>query len=302
MRIGVSFPHHAIGPDPVAIRDWAQAADDLGIDHIIVYEHIILPDPALHLDESFRYTTQTVVHEPLTLCSYLAAATRRIGLQTGILVMPLHETVIVGKQVAEVDVLSGRRVRLGVGVGWMEFEFGALGRDFHSRGARLEEQMASLRALWTAPSVTFRGREHHIDGAGINPLPVQRPVPVWVGGKVRATVRRAAQYGDGWIVAGDYLAGPPDDDARQMLDWLHDEEASAGRPVGSLGVQGVCSIGQKIEAEWAERAEARRQFGATDVLVDTGVSARTHDASLNTPVAQIKALRRIREVLGPLRH
>src|SRR6266852_36172 len=170
MRIGVSFPHHAIGPDPAAIRDWAQAADDLGIDHLIVYEHIILPDQALHPDETFRYTHETVLHEPLTLCSYLAAVTRRVGLQTGILVLPLHETVIVGKQLAEVDVLSGGRLRLGVGVGWLEFEFAALGRDFHSRGARMDEQIALLRGLWTGPSVTFHGREHHIEGAGINPF------------------------------------------------------------------------------------------------------------------------------------
>src|SRR5262249_33930812 len=151
--------------------------------------------------------------EPLTLCGYLAAVTRRVGLQTGILVLPLHETVVVAKQLAEVDFLSGGRLGIGVGVGWLEFEFPALGRDFHSRGARMDEQMALLRGLWTGPSVTFHGREHHIEGAGINPLPIQRRLPVWVGGKVRATVRRAAQYGDGWIVAGDYLGKPPDDDA-----------------------------------------------------------------------------------------
>jgi probable F420-dependent oxidoreductase len=301
MRIGVSFPHHAMGLDPAAVRDWAQAADDLGIGHLIVYEHIILPDQALHPDEAFRYTHDTVLHEPLTPCSYPAAVTQRVGLQTGILVLPLHETVIVGKQLAEVDVLSAGRLRIGVGVGWLEFEFSALGRDFRSRGARMDEQIALLRGLWTGPSVTFHGREHHIGGAGINPLPVQRRLPVWVAGKVRATVRRAARYGDGWIVAGDYLRKPPDDDARQMMDWLHEEEDAAGRPVGSLGVQGVFSIGQKTEAEWAAGAEAWRQFGATDVLIDTGVSALSRDASLNTPGAQINALRRISDVLEPLR-
>jgi probable F420-dependent oxidoreductase len=299
MRIGVSFPHHAIGLDPLAIRDWAQAAEDLGFDHLVVYEHVIGPDPAIHPDQAFRYTNQVVWHEPLVLCGFLAAATRRVGLQTGILVLPLRDTVVVAKQAAEVDVLSGGRLRLGVGVGWMEFEFAALGRDFHARGARLDEQMVLLRALWTDPAVTFHGREHHIAGAGINPLPVQRPIPLWVGGKVRAAARRAARLGDGWIVPGTYLERPPDDAARQMLAWLREAATEAGRPAEALGVQGAFSIGRVPEAEWAARAEAWRQFGATALLVDTGATGGSRDRSLDAFDGQMQALRRIRDVLEP---
>jgi len=149
------------------------------------------------------------------LCGFIAAATRRIGLQTAVIVAPLHERVILAKQAAEVDVQSGGRLRLGVGVGWMEFEFEALGRSFHTRGARLDEQMALTRALWSRQSVTYHGHEHHIDGAGFNPLPVQQPIPMWVGGGVRASVRRAARLGDGCLLPGRYMGQLPDADALQ---------------------------------------------------------------------------------------
>jgi probable F420-dependent oxidoreductase len=182
--------------------------------------------------------------------------TRRIGLQTGVLLLPLRDTVITAKQAAEVDVLSGGRLRLGVGVGHMAFEFVALGRSFEKRGRRLDEQMVLLRALWTRESVSFDGREHHIDGAGLNPLPVQRPIPLWVAGGVRASVRRAAHLGDGWILPGTYVGQPPDDSARQLRDWLREEEAAAGRPQGSVGIQGVSTIVRTSEADWAAHGQA----------------------------------------------
>ena len=300
MQIGIAFPHHAIGMDPVVIRDWAQAAEDLGFDRLIIYEHVLLPDAQAHPTRVFRYTNRTVLHEPLVLCGFLAAATRRIGLQTGVIVAPLHQTIILAKQAAEVDVLSGGRLRLGVGVGWMEFEFEALGRSFHNRGARLDEQMALMRALWTSDSVTFHGHEHHIDGAGLNPLPVQQPIPLWVGGGVRASVRRAARLGDGWIVPGSYMGQLPDANALQALDWLRAEEAAAARPAGSVGVQGVMTIGRTFEAEWAAIADEWKRFGATDLLVDTGVTSLGRDESLDTAAAQLKALARIKEALGPV--
>jgi probable F420-dependent oxidoreductase len=298
MHVGVSFPHHAIGSDPTALCDWAQACEDLGFDQVIVYEHVLGPDAALHPDQNFRYTNRSVWHEPLVLCGFLAAVTKRIGLQTGVVVLPLRETVIAAKQAAEVDVLSGGRLRFGVGVGWMEFEFDGLGHDFHARGARLDEQMELLRRLWTEPSVTYQGRWHRIDGAGINPLPVQRPVPVWVGGRARAVARRIARHGDGWIVPGDYLVGQPDDEARRTLDWLHQEAVAVGRLPEEFGVQGVMSIAREPEAKWATRAEEWRRFGATDLLVDTGVSGRTRNPAFETVTQQINALERLRRALG----
>jgi probable F420-dependent oxidoreductase len=295
MHVGVTFPHAVLGGDQVAIRDWAQAAEDLGFDHVAIYEHVIGPDPSRHPQQTFRFTNRTVWHEPLVLCGFLAGVTQRIGLKTTVVVLPLRETVALAKQAAEVDVLSGGRLRLGVGVGWMDFEFAALGRDFHSRGARLDEQIALLRALWTEPAVTFHGRWHTIDGAGINPLPLQRPIPVWIGGLVRAAARRSARHGDGWIVTGRYLTSPPDDAARQMLNWLHEEARAAGRPPSALGVQGGLGIAGLSEAEWVARAEAWREFGATALLVDTG---ELHGRPVPTTVDQeIKVLRHIGQTL-----
>jgi probable F420-dependent oxidoreductase len=300
MRIGVTLPQHVIGVDSVALRDCAQAAEGLGFDHLVVYEHVILPDAASHPGQNFNSTNQISLHEPLVLCGFLAAATQRIGLQTtDVLILPLRDTLIVGKQTAELDVLSGGRLCLGVGAGWLEFEFLTLGRDFHSRGARLDEHMALLRALWTTPAVTSHGREHHIDGAGLNPLPVQRPIPLWVGGGVRASVRRAARRAAGWIAPGPYTTRPGDDAARQLVDWLHLEAAAMRRPPEDIGVQGLIGIGGLAETEWTDRAEGWRQVGATDLLVDTVVSAASSDPSLSTVSAQMQALARIRAALEP---
>ena len=296
MRLGVSFPHQAIGSDSIAIRDWAQAVEDLGFDHLIVYEHVLGPDPSIHLNAGFEYTNRNVYHEALVLCGFLAATTRRIGLQTAVTVLPLRDTIIFAKQAAEVDLLSHGRLRVGVGAGWMAFEFAALDRDFHTRGARLGEQMALLRALWSNPSVTMHGRWHHIEGAGINPMPVQRPIPVWVGGTVRAAVRRVAQHGDGWIAGGEYASRPPDNDARQMLAWLHEEARAAGHRPDEFGVQGGMSIGPLPETEWATRAEAWARFGATDLIIDTTLSLPT--GSLDTVGQQIRALGRVKAALG----
>jgi probable F420-dependent oxidoreductase len=305
MRIGVIFPQHQAGigamgtrdtapfaTDPVAVRDWAQAADDLGFDHIGLYEHVIGPDAARHPDLAGQFTNENTWHEPLVLCGFLAACTRRINLFTSILILPLRETVILAKQAAEVDMLSGGRLRLGVGVGWQTFEYDTVGQDFHTRGARLAEQVAVMKALWTQPSVTYAGRWHTIDGGGIKPLPVQRPIPVIMGGMADATVRRAAWLGDGWIVGGKYLSHPPDDQARRLRDLLYASLDAEGRVPDSVAVYGAMGIAHLPEGEWAARAEAWRQFGATHLLIET-VGAG-HDS----PAEQIRMLSRIKEAVG----
>jgi probable F420-dependent oxidoreductase len=305
MRIGVIFPQHQAGigvtsthsvapfaADPVAIRDWAQAADDLGFDHIGLYEHVIGPDIARHPDLAGGYTNENTWHEPLVLCGFLTGMTRRINFFTSILLLPLRETVIVAKQAAEVDVLSGGRLRLGVGVGRMRFEYDALGQDFHTRGARLAEQVRLMQALWTQSSVTFAGRWHTIDGGGINPLPVQRPIPVIMGGMADATVRRAARLGDGWIVGGKYLSQSPDDQARRLRDLLHASLDAANRSVDSVAVYGAMGIAHVPEAEWVARAEAWQQFGATHLLIETV------GAGLESPTEQVRVLSRIEDVIG----
>ena len=181
MHLGVVFPQTEIGPDPAAIRDYAQAAEELGYTHLLVYDHVLGADTRHHDNWIGTYTSNHLFHEPFTLFSYMAALTERLQFVTGILILPQRQTALVAKQTAEVDVLTGGRLRLGVGIGWNHVEYEALNENFKNRGRRCEEQIDVLRALWTQEVVTYEGEWHHISHAGINPLPVQRPIPIWFG-------------------------------------------------------------------------------------------------------------------------
>ena len=215
MRIGAVFPAEELADDIAAIRDWVQAAEDLGYQHILVFEHLVgfREDP----NPSFGgpVTPDTRIHEPLTFLAFLAAVTRRIELVTGVLVLPLRQTVLVAKQAAEIDALSGGRLRLGVGVGHVEREFHVMNENWRNRGRRIEEQIALLRALWTNNSLTFDGRFHHLmDGAGLlRPWSVQRPIPIWSGGSSRTALARAARLADGWMP----VLLQPDESAKEAI-------------------------------------------------------------------------------------
>src|SRR5579864_3397066 len=197
MRIGVVFPQTEIGNDPIAIRDYAQAVEDLGYQHVLAYDHVLGAGLAHRPNWQGPYTSETPFHEVFVLFGYLAAVTHKVELVTGILIVPQRQTALVAKQAAQVDILSQGRLRLGVGIGWNEVEYEALGEDFHTRGARSGEQITVLRLLWTQPVVDFKGRWHHIPEAGINPLPVQRPIPIWLGGEADAVLERVGTMGDG---------------------------------------------------------------------------------------------------------
>ena len=182
MQIGAIFPQTEIGPDPAAIRDYVQAVEGMEFDYLFIADHVLGADPAHH--EHVRgsyYTHHSVIHESLTTLAFIAAITTRIRLITGILILPQRQTALVAKQAAEIDVLSGGRLTLGIGVGWNHVEFEALGEDFTNRGIRSEEQIDLMRALWTQDVVDFEGRWHTVRSAGIKPLPMQRPIPVWFG-------------------------------------------------------------------------------------------------------------------------
>src|SRR5919108_1065918 len=182
VKLGAIFPQTEIGTDLGAIRAFVQAVEAFGYDSIFIADHVLGADPRVHQHPSLgRYSYKSVVHEPLTLMAYLAATTTGITLATGILILPQRQTALVAKQAAEVDVLSGGRLLLGIGVGWNPVEYEALGEDFHNRGRRCEEQIVVLRALWTQEVVDFKGQWHQINHADLNPLPVQRPIPIWIG-------------------------------------------------------------------------------------------------------------------------
>jgi len=287
MRIGVVFPQTEIGDDPIAIRDYAQAAEELGYRHLLIYDHVLGASIANRPDWRGPYTSDTLFHEPFVLFGYLAGLTKRIELVTGVIILPQRQTALVAKQAAEIDLLSGGRLRLGVGIGWNEVEYQALGEDFHNRGARMEEQIDVLRALWTQPVVSFAGRWHQIEAAGIKPLPIQRPIPIWIGATADAAIERAGRISDGW-----FPQRAPDDQARAMLDRLRQAAAAAGRAADAVGVEPRLSIGQVHVAEWARYAESWRGLGATHLCVNT------MGASLRSPQEHIDALQRVKDALG----
>ena len=199
MRIGVTFPQIEFGNDPVAIRDYAQTIEGLGYTHFLAYDHVLGADTSVRPGWTGSYASENPFHEVFVLLGYLAGLTTSLELVTGVVILPQRQTALVAKQAAEVDVLSGGRLRLGVGVGWNDVEYAGLDKDFGNRGVRSEEQIALLRALWTSPVITFDGQWERIDAAGINPLPVQRPIPIWIGGYAEATLRRVGELGDGWF-------------------------------------------------------------------------------------------------------
>ncbi len=287
MRIGVVFPQTEIGSDPAAVRDYAQAVEEMGYRHILIYDHVVGASTAKRPNWSGPYTSDTMFHEPFVLYGYFAALTRQVELVTGVIILPQRQTVLVAKQAAEVDVLSGGRMRLGIGVGWNEVEYQALNENFHNRGARSEEQVAVMRALWTEPVVTFNGRWHHIEEAGINPLPVQRPIPVWLGGTAEAAIERAARIGDGW-----FPQLPPNDTARGMVERLRGYAKRAGRAPEEVGIEARLTIKGIPEAEWPTYADKWRSLGATHLCVNT------MGAGFTSPQQHIDALRRAKDALG----
>ena len=228
MRFGVVFPQTEIGADPLAIKDFAQAAEALGYQHILAYDHVIGANPASRPGWRPPYTYRDPFHEPFVLFGYLAGLTKKIELVTGVIILPQRQTVLVAKQAAALDVLSGGRLRLGIGIGWNPVEYEALNENFKNRGRRSEEQVEVMRKLWTQELVTFQGQWHTITDAGLNPLPVQRPIPIWFGGGDDRALRRLARLGDGWFP----LLGP-DDKCRAAIEKIHSYAREAGRDPGS---------------------------------------------------------------------
>jgi probable F420-dependent oxidoreductase len=278
MRVGVVFPQTEFGSDPTLIRDFAQAAEGLGYSHILVYDHVVGAvhenrEPAL----TGPYTEETPFHEPFVLLGYLAAHTTTLGLTTGVIILPQRQTVLVAKQAAEVDILSGGRLRLGVGTGWNYVEYDALGEDFHNRGRRQEEQVAVLRKLWTEPVVDFDGKWHRIDRAGIRPLPA-RSIPIWFGGHDDRVIDRAARLGDGMIPQFR-----PNEGGRVRLERLRQQLAENGRDPHSFGIEAQVNFAGGPET-WERDAEAWKALGATYICV------RTMDAGLAAPEDHLRAI------------
>ena len=267
MKIGVVFPQTEIGSDPAMIRDYAQAVESMGYTHILAFDSVVGANPDRPGGWDSPFTYRHPFHEPLVLFGFCAAVTRTIELVTGVLVLPQRQTALVAKQAAEVDVLSGGRLRLGIGVGWNPVEFEALGENIQNRGERIEEQLDVMRRLWTEELVTYEGRWHRVPDSGLNPRPVQRPIPVWMGGEREAVLRRAARLADGWITLQTFRPGPA---AQQTVDRLHALVREAGRDPAAFGVEGRVALANLPVAERAkEMAAWRAMRGITHLCVNT---------------------------------
>ena len=262
MHIGVTFPQTEIGAEPAAIREYARTVQSLGYKHVVVFDHVLGADPS-HRPGWVGYTSKQMFHEPFVLFGYLAALTG-LELVTAVIILPQRQTALVAKQAAEVDRLSEGKLRLGVGVGWNSVEFEALGMDFHTRGRAIEEQIEVMRLLWSQDVVSYQGRFHTIVEAGLNPLPTQRSIPIWMGGTSEKALKRIARLGDGW-----FPQGPPDDDMRATLERLRAWTAEAGRNPATLGIEARISAASGDLGEWVRQTEAWQSLGATHASLNT---------------------------------
>ncbi len=286
MRIGVTFPQIEFGNDPIAIRDYAQTAEGLGYTHFLAYDHVLSADTTNRPGWSGAYALKDPFHEVFVLLGYLAGLTTTLELVTGVLILPQRQTALVAKQAAEVDVLSGGRLRLGVGVGWNAVEYEGLSKDFGDRGVRSEEQIALLRALWTNPSLTFEGRWERVVEAGINPLPVQRPIPIWIGGYAEATLRRVGRMGDGWFPWRE-----PNEVMRGAVERLRAYATEAGRDPNDIGLEPQLNVGRGDPDAWRSFVEGWRALGATHLCLSTMGNGFT------SPGEHLAALTRAADVL-----
>ena len=295
MKLGAIFPQTECGTDVPAIADFARAVEDMGYDLLFVADHVLGADPRHHAHPSLAtYSHTAVVHETMTLLAFLAGVTRRIGLATGILILPQRQTALVAKQAAEIDVLSGGRLRLGIGVGWNAVEYEALGLSFDDRGARCAEQIEVMRELWTKPVVDYTGQWHRIRHAGLNPRPVQQPIPVWfgVGSRERprppeAVLRRVARLADGW---SPNVA--PDAVGREVVGRVHAYAREAGRDPRALPLEGRVRLAGQEPAGWLAQAEQWQGLGASHLI------AEARGAGLSFPEGHLAALRRFRATIS----
>ena len=286
MHIGVVFPQTELGGDVGAVRAYGEAVGDLGFTHLLVYDHVVGADPAVHAGWAGPYDLATTFHEPFVLFGFLAAITT-IELVTGIIILPQRQTVLVAKQAAEVDLLTEGRFRLGVGVGWNPVEYEALGKSFGDRGRRMDEQIRLLRRLWTEPSVTDEGTYEQVRGAGLSPLPVQRPIPIWLGGSSAPAYRRVGRVADGW-----FPQVRPGADLDAALTVIGDAAREAGRDPATIGMEGRVTWNPDDEAKFVRQVDRWREAGATHLAVDT---MRTGHATVDD---HLRALASAADVVG----
>jgi probable F420-dependent oxidoreductase len=264
LKTSVVFPQIEIGDDPIVIRDFVQAVEAIGYDCLHVPDMVIGANPDRPEGFKGRYNYRSSHHEAFVLLGYAAALTKSLELTTGVLVLPQRPTVLVAKQAAEIDLLSGGRLRLGVGVGETDLEMQALGYDFGDRGRRIEEQILVLRELWTKSLVTFKGEFHTIDDMGIFPMPIQRPIPIWIGGEADVVIRRMARLGEGWMLNRAFP-----EEAKPLIQKLQGYLEQEGRRPDEFGIDVRVNLSKHLRDTWARLVEGWRELGVTYIGVNT---------------------------------
>jgi probable F420-dependent oxidoreductase len=297
MKLGVMVPYIDVGGDPRTVRDFAQAAEKLGYDHLTAADHVLGVNAANRPEYANRNNSEDLFHDPFVLFGFLAGCTTRIHFSTQVLILAQRQTALVAKQAACLDVLSGGRFRLGVGVGWNAAEYVGLNEDFSNRGKRSVEQVRLMKALWAEPHVTFKGQWHTIEDAGINPLPTKRAIPLWFGGHQDVTLQRVAQHGDGWIM----LAYPPGDAARAEFAKLRGFAKQAGRDPASIGIEVWTSTAVGGREQWRDEIKYWQDCGVTHVTLNN-TFGRYHHKRIpeKTMAAHLDALSRYRDAVADL--
>ncbi|MEN3977255.1 LLM class F420-dependent oxidoreductase [Emcibacter sp. SYSU 3D8] len=292
MRVGVVFPQTEIAADPVVIRDWAQAVEGLGFDHITAYDHVMGANLASRPDWRMPYNHDTPFHEPITLFSFLAGVTSTLELASGIIILPQRQAALFAKQAANADVFSGGRLRLGFGIGWNQVEYEALGTPFQARGARLDEQVDLLRRLWTGKPISFEGRFHKVTDAGINPPPVKKSIPVWFGGASEASMNRVARTGDGWIPV------LPAAQAAGKVAEMRELVQQAGRDPATVGIDNIIFVGATLGGPVRTPDDAAADHAEWKKAGASHVTLHTMGAGLKTADEHLGYLRRFMNAIG----
>lgn len=289
MKIGIVFPHNEIGTDPKAIIDYAQGAEELGADHMLIYDHVLGADPDREGGFTGPYDKSVAFHEPFTVFAFMAAVTKTITFATTVLILPQRQAALVAKQAAELAILSGNRFRLGIGTGWNEVEFEALGVPFAGRGKRQEEQVEVMRRLWKEDSFSFDGDYHSVTKAGILPRPDGGSIPVWFGGGAPPLLKRCAQIGDGWIPLGG-----PSENAAKAIETMRAHREAAGLSWEGFGIQAQAQYRGGDAERWFKHAERWDNLGCSHLAIVT------QNAGNETVDDHLAAAREYFEAVKPL--
>lgn len=296
MRLGVMMPLGDIGGEPRTVREFALAAEEIGFTNLGLPDHVLGGNPAAPSGPEQRSLSSGLYHDPFVAFGYLSAICRpTTEFSTQVLILAQRQAALVAKQAACLDVLCEGRFRLGVGVGWNPVEFTGLNENFHNRGRRSVEQVVVMQKLWADPYVSFEGKWHRIEDAGINPLPVRRSIPVWFGGHVEQTLERIATIGDGWIMN----AYPPGHEIEAEWGKIRGMAERAGRDPAAIGLEVWISGGAGDERSWAEEARYWKRLGATHLTLTNTFGRRHHKRIAGRTMADhLAAMRRFQAAVA----